>query len=257
MAGQAAGGRNASVLGRGGSPAPPAGGVAGGKARRPKDFAKRHERGPLSALLVGMLVGLALLGVAGMGVWIYLHPPERGPLAALGETARLNAAVEQAELFKAKGQYAQATEQLENLPASPRRDRALGRLYMDIGDIALRRENLPGAIDAYVKAAQLVPDEPSYGIGLGLAFYQLAQETMERDAARGRELLDRAIQSYLAVSERNPTNQEALLEIARAARAKGDVVMQAEAYRRAVRIDPDTEAGRDAARNLKELNLAP
>ena len=115
---------------------------APGKARpqtpppHPSHFEKRHRRGPMSALVLGGLIGLLLAG--GIVAFLYyytgaLNQSRPSEPAGLSQ-GEINSLQERARNYQQQGQYSLAIEQLKQLPPGPERDGALSKIFMDQGD---------------------------------------------------------------------------------------------------------------------------
>jgi len=236
--------------------------AAGQRVALPKgppvgEFSHRHRRGPLSAMLLGILVGILLMAAIAAFGFYYWQKTGEGPQEDVIARADINATIEQARLYSERGEFAKAIEQLNTLPAIPIRDSHLANIYMDKGDRALtsRPQQLKAAIDAYGEAVALKPDVPRYALALGQAYYMLAISQSDDEEAMRRNLL-LARQTYEALLDRHPNHLEALNELAKVAGKLKDPVLQAKTYRTIIEVAPEgSPAALEARRNLESLGF--
>jgi cytochrome c-type biogenesis protein CcmH/NrfG len=240
--------------------------TAGARERRrkyrPGQFERRHRRGPLSAMVLGGIVGLALLGIGVAGAWYYVrsHPPGSETVGGGFERARQQEVFEQARRYLQQNSFALAIEQLQSLPPGRRRDERLAEIYIEIGDQSIRQSppRLEAAQEAYAHAVQYFPDNPDYGVALAQVYYSLAnkQESGQEAAAADGENLDLARQTLQAVVDRNPQHLEAYELLARVAIAQRDYKLQQQTLQRIIDISPaDSDAARNARDKLRSLGF--
>jgi tetratricopeptide (TPR) repeat protein len=231
---------------------------AGRTPHRPANFEKRHQRGPLSAWLVGAAVGLVLVAGAVGIAWLYIDLPAvelNGSGRPKMKPSQVDAIVEQANSYLRKGEFALAIDKLDSLSPGRQRDQLLAKAYMDQGDRYFNREPrlLEGALEAYKQAVLHDDSNPSYGNALGQVYLDLGKVKGEKDPADARQFMALARQTYEAVLQRHPENLRALEGLAQVATAQGDDVLKANTYRRIVEVAPDSPAANDARRNMRML----
>ncbi|MCE5228148.1 tetratricopeptide repeat protein [bacterium] len=227
-------------------------------ARRPKpaQFTKRHNRGPVSALLLTLFVFVLFLAVAGAGgyyFWNKIKTPGEGEAANPSQS--YEAQYETAGNYVKSRQFSLAVDVLQKLPPTPRRDHMLADIYMAQADVSIK-SNPPvweSAIDAIGQAVKLWPENADYGIMLGDSYYTLGRKHQQKDPAMGKQNLEKARDAFQAVLEKNPGNLKALLKLGDAAGALGDPVTQANSYKNIIRIDPSSDLADIARRNLQSL----
>ena len=224
---------------------------------KPGSFERRHKRGPMSALVFGLLTGLLLAAAAGWGAWYYLD--SNGMLDRVGGTGRnyehlrLQQAFERARYIR-QGDAAMAVEQLETLPPSPERDQRLAEIYMSIGDQALRHipARLDAALEAYTQAMQYAPDVPEYGVAQAQVYYSLARE----GRADAESYLQRARETLQTVIERNPQHLPAYEMLKRVATELRDYTLMQQTLQGIINNWPrDSQAAINARNDLEALGL--
>ncbi len=224
------------------------------RTEQPSQFARRHQRGPLSAILIGVVVGLCLVAAASGGIYYFMD--QRGLLDKEPPRVSHDADYEQAMNFVKAGQYSFAIEKLRTLPPSARRDRRLAQIFFEQGN-SIREQNTSGAIEAYRQAFQYYPANPEYGIRLGWEYYSLGRDMQADDPNQARVHLQSARQTFEAVLETHASNQQALLTLGHVAGALGDAVTQNNSYRRVIEIAADTPEALSARQHLRTLNFTP
>ena len=225
---------------------------------KPSHFEKRHRRGPLSALLLGAVVGLVLIGSV-VGVFYYYLAPlvstgKEGREAAISR-AQIESILEQANNYRQKGDYALAIAQLETLPESPERSRKLAETYMAQGNLNSEQKppQIESAIEAYNNAVRYEPDNAEYGYALGMAYLALSREK-KADKTNAEKYLDLARQTFQAVLDRHPDHVGSLDGLSRVAVLQRDNVTAANAWRHIIQVAPDSYEAERARNNLKSLN---
>lgn len=226
-------------------------------ARRPKpaQFTRRHNRGPISALLLTLVVLLAFMAVAAAGIYYYTNRATTPDSEADAPAQNYEAKYEKAANLKMQRRFSEAVEVLMTIDPTMRRDRTLAEIYREQAQISIDAKPpvLESAIESLTEAVKFDPQNPDYGILLGDMYYTLGRKYQQSDPATGRSNLDKARQRYQAVLKDNPGNLKALLSLGDTAGALGDAVTQAECYQSIKRIDPNSPEAAAANRYLKSL----
>jgi tetratricopeptide (TPR) repeat protein len=226
---------------------------------KPGQFARRHRRGPLSALLLGAGVGLALLTLAAAASWLYFQrrPLPGAPSSDAGrERARQEQVFERAGRYVQQKSYSLAIEQLASLPPSQPRDQRLAEIYMEIGGQGFKQNppRLEAALEAYSKAVQYAPDNADDGFALAQVYYALARGVA--DSQTSSQNLDLARQTLQAVIDRNPQHLPAYDLLVRIAIAQRDYKLQQQTLQKIIDVSPkDSEAARNARDSLRSLGF--
>lgn len=227
-------------------------------SRKPSQFAKRHRRGPLSALLLGAVFGLVLIGSVMGGVYFYLGSQisveDQGQAPTISR-AQVDSIVEQAYNYRQRGEYALAIEQLKGLPSGGERDHLLAETCMEQGNLNFHQTppQLESAIEAYKNAVRFAPGEPEYGYSLGMAYLDLSREK-ESDTEVASQYLDLSRRTFQAVLDRHPDHISSLDGLSRVAVRQRDDVTAADTWRRIIEVEPDSYEAERARNNLKSLN---
>ncbi len=231
-------------------------------ARRPKpaQFTRRHDRGPISALLLMLVVGLAFVAVAAAGVYYYMNraaAPGGDNPDSTGIAQSYESQYETAKTYRGQRRFSEAADLLLKLPETMRRNRALAEIYRDQAQVSIDAKPpvLESAIESLKEAVKYNPENPDYGILLGDMYYALGRKYQPTDAGAGRTHLENAKQRYEDVLHYNPGTLRALLPLGDTAGALGDAVTQAECYRSIIRIDPNSTEAVIARRNLQSLGF--
>lgn len=228
-------------------------------ARRPKpaQFMRRHNRGPISALLLMFVVGLVFVAVAAAGIYYYMNrataPGENAD--SVSPAQNYESQYETAANFKKQMRYSEALDVLMKLDPTMRRDHALAEIYRDQVQVSpdAKPQVLESAIESLKEAVKYDPQNADYGNLLGEIYYALGRKYQPSNAAAGRANLENAKNAYQSVLQQNPGNLKALLQLGDTAGALGDAVTQAECYRSIIRIDPNSAEAVSAKRNLQSL----
>jgi tetratricopeptide (TPR) repeat protein len=230
------------------------------KKKKPSNFERRHERGPLSAWLWGAMVGLVLIAAAGVGVWVYLERTAPGSVSALLPSlthAREQDVLDAAYELLARGETALAVDKLNQLPVGPARDHTLAQIHMSQGDSFFKQQppNYQAAIDDYNKALELEPANARYGNALALAYYTMGRAGVEDPAQRDKNL-GQALRIYQSVLDLNSASlnlQDKLTALkgqADAAVGLRDDATAAKAWRAIIAAAPDSDDAKQARANL-------
>ncbi len=227
---------------------------------RAKDMRRRHRRGPASAILLGLTVGLVMILIAGGVAWVYLDQISRtsareGTSPGL-PPSEVQTILIQANVYRQKGEYSKAIERLLSLPPFTRRDRMLTSIYMDHGDNYLMQKPplFKRAIEAYREAVKHQPQNTDYVNALGQTFFTLALTVIDDKDSYAR-YLQQARETFEVVRKQDPENLKALSNLAKVGTHQRDQELQVNSYRMIVEIDPDGDLGRDARRNLESLGF--
>ena len=227
---------------------------------RAKDMRRRHRRGPASAILLGLTVGLVMILIAGGVGWFILEQQSRsssreGTSPGL-PPSDVQSILIQANVYQQKGEYSKAIERLLSLPPIARRNRMLASIYMDHGDNYLMQKPplFKRAIEAYQEAVKHQPENTDYVNALGQTFFTLAL-TVNDDKDSYARYLQQARETFETVLEQDPENLKALSNLAKVGTHQRDQELQVNSYRTIVEIDPDGDLGRDARRNLESLGF--
>lgn len=221
----------------------------------PVKFRRRHQRGPLSALFMGAVVGIVLVVGMGLLIWRYMDIVDDGSGSSINQSQTANI-LENAERYRQQGKYAWAIEQLETLPEGSLRRTQLAKTYMEQGNQAFMQQppQLQSALGAYQSAVELAPENPAYGIALGEAYYLFSRnQAIDREAAQ--RYLEQARQTFESVLDRDPANMEALKQLKKVAIALRDDILLAQIYRRIIDLAPDSQEAEDARRDLRSLGF--
>ena len=218
---------------------------------KPSHFERRHQRGPLSAILLGGLVGFVLVGLVSGGVWIYWSYTRNHSNRPVRIGDRFGAVYEQARTYRQRGEYTLAIERLRTLPSSAVRDRLLAEVFMELGDRSYNKltPNLEAAIAAYEEALKHY-ESPHYYNALGLA-YRLSHREASDPAKKQRDLQS-ARTAFQKALERQPDHIASLQSLADVAIDLHDANLEYECYRRILDVAPaDSPAAQKAQKDMQ------
>ncbi|MEN6625569.1 MAG: tetratricopeptide repeat protein [Candidatus Sumerlaeia bacterium] len=227
-------------------------------APKPAQFTKRHNRGPVSALLLAVVVALAFIAAAAGGIYYYMQQAAAAdastPSASPNE--RYESDYELVTTYKNDGRLSQAIEVLQKLPETPRRNHMLAEIFIAQVDVSLakRPPALENALDSIKQAVHYYPEKADYGMLLGEVYFSLGRATQQKDAKVSRQHMLDARKAYEAVVKQHPDNLKALLKLGDVAGALGDAVAQANAYDKVILINPSSDEADTARRNKRSLN---
>lgn len=237
------------------------------RGRTPRQELSEHRRTQrrhrFSKILTGMLLALVLL-LFGIGLgWVIINHEQlfKGDLIhrESAEQRELREAIERAEVYRKRNDFALALEQITALTPTLERDHYLASLHMDQGDSFLHRTppNYASAREAYINAVILDPNNPSYGHALGLVNYQLGRSYLNKDRDRAAQFFDDAITAYQAVLKRHPEQVEVLVDLGQVASQANRRELAIEAWRSIIRLAPEAEAAELARNHLKAWRMSP
>ena len=151
----------------------------------------------------------------------------RGAIEQFQELLRLNPGFEPAgqNLTMLLAAEEKAKRPAEGLPASGPADGATLEENMRLGQEAVKRGDLDGAIVHFRRAVRIAPDDPGAHIGLGLAL-----------AYRGE--IDEAIRHFRMALKRDPENAEVQNSLGVALMQKGQLDEAQTHLQKAIKIDP-------------------
>ena len=226
------------------------------------DFEKRHRRGPLSALLLGSLVGLVLVvGLVGLLLFYLGFLRGEGPDTAdsLLTRARYNNIIAQARVYKQQGDYSLAIEQLHKLPEGPVRSRMLAETYLEQGDQNFHQDppKLEAAIYAYRQSVEHRPGDPEYAKALALAYYTLGRLEPPEQAEQTEQYFEHARRIYENVLDQRPGDLEALKGLAKVGIATHNDTLAARCWHRIIEVAPDSPAAAAARDHLRSRRIRP
>jgi tetratricopeptide (TPR) repeat protein len=222
-------------------------------------YTRRHERGPASAAVLGVVTGLMIIGMISFGVWNTVRlsgAAERDQADEGMSSSEIELIKEDAHHYRSRGEYAWAIEHYEKLPDGTGKKRLLAETYMEQGDRTLRLNppDYKSTVKSYRKAVQSGDRNPEYGNALGAVYLTLTRDTMH-DQAVHREYLELARDTFLAVLEIEPANIETLVHASRIGRDLGDRSLQVEMYRALIQRAPGTEEASQAKKNLRSMGF--
>lgn len=230
-----------------------------GTKRRPVDFGRRHQRGPISAYLLCGFIGMLLLAATAAGAWYYINYSKSTAGQAAAGKARFESVRAQVENYRNKEQFARAIEMLNALPKSPPRNTLLAQIYNEMGDQLFLKKppNFQGAIEGYKKA--LIYDKSTrYGMNLGEAYVQLAKEKRD-DRGQFEGYLKAARQSFEAVLAFGPAQlalPDQLKAMDQLAKVFELLHMQKESrdmWKKVIELAPDSPEAQMARKNIYSL----
>ena len=175
--------------------------------------------------------------------------------------AQINNILENARVYRQKGEFSRAIEQLMTLPAGPQRDGLLAETFNDQGDQLFIQQppNYEGAVEAYQQALTYDKSNPKYGNHLGEAYYRLAKEkSTGKEAERYFALARR---TYEAVLQSHPQDTQAALTalttLTKIAIEQRDDVLLADSLRKIIEAAPDGQEAENARRDLRSRGFRP
>jgi tetratricopeptide (TPR) repeat protein len=224
--------------------------------RKPINFGKRHQRGPLSAIFLGGLAAVVVIALGGGFFWLYAHYDQVKGLIdqAAFSKAKASSIIERAGVYGREGKFTLAIELLNTLPDEGERNSILAKTFNDQGDELFKppQSNYEGAIEAYKNAVKYDPNNPLFGNHLGESYFRLADKKQDnREVAK--RYLALARQSYEAVLKVDPKNLDALKVLVRIATKQRDDILKAKTYKKIIEVAPDSEDAMNARRDSRSL----
>lgn len=227
-------------------------------------YQERHERGPTSAIIIGMGVAALLLTGAAVGVvWYYYE--HRVPLEkqAAGEprkdqrVERDRDLIDRSKGYEQQSQFAMAIEQLELLSDTPEKKKLLSEAYGRQGDYYTFHNRYNEAREAYQRALEHDAKNSQFAFDLGATLYQLGrhQQSLDHEAAAAKYA--EAERSLKAALELKPAYPEALARLADIEIARGNPPTGAEYLRRIIQSFPQSKEADRAQKTLETMGLKP
>lgn len=222
--------------------------------RKPINFGKRHQRGPLSAIFMGGLAALLVIAMGAGLFWLYVHYDKVKELIdqATFSKAKSSSIIERANVYSHEGKFTLAIELINTLPNEAERNAILARTFNEQGDQLFSQKNYVGAIEAYQNAVKYDPTSAVFGNHLGESYFRLAQDKQDQREAAKRYLA-LARQSYEAVLSVDPKNLDALRVLVRIATEQRDDILKANTYKKIIEVAPDSEDAMNARRARRSL----
>lgn len=215
---------------------------AGKPHAKPIDFKRRHERGPVSAILLGVFVGFIVFTlIAGLGWYYYEYTQKAVDGAKMGMNhADFSAAVERARIYSSRGEDSKAIDLLTGMPDSPERNRILADMFSDYGDHQILLQRPPryeGAIQNYNEAIKYEPNSPKYRLSLAGAYLQMASNQLDNEK-NAASFLELAKQNCDTVLKQDSKNIKALIILSRIALQKKDEITAAQLLHKIIDLSP-------------------
>ena len=222
----------------------------------PTNFAKRHRRGPLSALLLTFIVGVLICSTAGALVWGYIEHGDKFGLRPTADQIKLQQATNQADEYLAMGKVVLAIDVLERLPISPQRNAKLSDIHMRQGEKAIRATppQLQNALESFRQAVDQDSNNRTASRLLGSTYLMLAREKADDPQAAGN-YLQQAREQFEACLAAEPKDIETMDYLAKVAVSQRDDVMQVNMYRKIIETAPDSPEAKDAQRKASIRGL--
>lgn len=236
---------------------------APGVRRAPVHTPRRRRRELSTAVILAVVGGLLMVGVAVGGIWAVIDGKSHPKSGQAADTSEKKEGLGQDEqkLIDAAADYERqnlfvlAIEKLNLLPDGTDKKKLLAETYARQGEAFSRTKKYNEAREAFDKALENDPKSPTAAFNLGYTYYMLGrqQQPVDREASRGK--LDQAEKYLKTALDLEPAKIEtlnylALIEIARANQpAAGNYL------RRIIEIDPTNPAAKKARERLAEMGL--
>jgi tetratricopeptide (TPR) repeat protein len=171
----------------------------------------------------------------------------------------IHATVTELERLVFSGMYAETDAllaRLEGLQVSSQDGAALGNLYLLVGMHYSNSNRLQQGLEAFHKATELIPDNPTLLHQLGLA---TARGGNHRAYAESRDLLERLLELYPGFLEHNPPDvlERALRTLAQCCACVGPKERSVIHYQRLLQVAPKPQYYQAMAEELATLDRLP